>query len=120
MLPKTVKIGSHLYKVRILPPWEECTLGDNDCSVNLIRLREGLPASRQIETFLHECVHVMMEGHDFDQEEGIVSLVGEGMACLIQNNPEFFLAAIEELADPRKVKNMFDRRNSSSGVVEAG
>ncbi len=114
MLPKTVKIGAQVYKVRVLPPWDENTLGDNDCSTNLIRLRKGLPASRQIDTFLHECIHVMLEGHDFALEEAIVSLLGEGITSLIQNNPEFFLHALDELADPRKIRNLLDKRKPSA------
>ncbi len=110
MLPKTIKIGAHTYRIKLVPDiLGGGTVGYHDPATSTIQIREDLPPSRLIESLIHESLHALVLGHEFKDEETIVTLLGEGLTALIKNNPELFVAAIRELSDPKIVRKLLDK-----------
>jgi len=48
------------------------------------------PHSRQVEIILHEVLHAGLAGHEYQDEEPIIVILGKYLHRVIQNNPQFF------------------------------
>ncbi len=104
MLPRSVRIGAHVYKIKTgtrkdLGP---DTCGDIDNERNIIRVIRHATRSRKIEILIHECLHAMLVGHDFPNEEEILVILGESVTQLLADNPHFITEAIEVLSERKK------------------
>lgn len=106
MLPKSVRIGAHVYRVRTstrkdLGPEVS---GDVDNERNLIRVIRHATRSRKIEILIHECLHAMLTGHNFPNEEEIIVILGEAFTQFIADNPYFITEAVRVLSERRKTR----------------
>ncbi len=104
MLPKTLRIGAHTYEIKSASRKElgEETSGDCDNELNIIRVTKNTTRSREIEILFHECLHAMLAGHDFKDEEAIVVILGEALTSFISDNSRFFTKTIRVLSDSKK------------------
>ena len=72
MIPATVRIGPHRYKVDVAKPsgltHEE--YGVTDVGRTTITLAPGMSGSQQRATFLHECLHAMLSLTGWDHRLG--------------------------------------------------
>jgi hypothetical protein len=104
MLPKTIRIGAHTYDVQRVAPKKlgKEEMGETQDYLNRIRVLEDIPPTRELETFLHECLHAMLAGHEFQDEEAIVVILGEGLTSFLADNPTFVRSALRTLSDPKK------------------
>lgn len=58
--PKKLKIGGHIYKVKLVDPeeiGEDC--GECDRSLGIIKINNSMPSSQLYETLLHEVIHAI-------------------------------------------------------------
>lgn len=101
MLPRTVKIGAHNYKIKSVPPSKiEGLWGEIDKEKTTIEIAKGMSVSRKIEVILHECVHAMLSDRvDDETEEEIAGILGEILAQFLGDNPYFVIEAVRRLAD---------------------
>lgn len=61
-LPPTLKIGPHLYTVRIADHWKDIapnTQGETFYESCEIYIKTGLPETEAFSTLMHEAMHVM-------------------------------------------------------------
>lgn len=91
MLPKSVKIGAHTFRLK--PAETEVKMGRShwgtvDFTTGVISIVAGIPASRQAEVILHETLHVLLFGRNVKCEENLVSLLSEGLLAFLQDNPQ--------------------------------
>ncbi len=104
MLPRSVKIGAHTYKIKTGTRKDlgSDTSGDIDNERNVIRVIRHATRSRKIEILIHECLHAMLTGHDFSKEEEIVVILGEAVTQFLADNPRFIREAVKILSDKEK------------------
>lgn len=104
MLPKTIKIGAHHYRIKTATRKEmgKENSADVGFETNTIRVITPAARSRLIELIIHESLHAMVAGHDFADEEAMILILGNGITSLIADNPEFIREAIKTLSDPKK------------------
>ncbi len=100
MLPRRVKIGAHVYKIKMSGKKElgEDNIGLVDSEMDTIWVSRKLSRSRKVEILLHECLHAMLSGREFSDEEPIISALGESLAQLFADNPGFIRKLLEELS----------------------
>lgn len=106
MLPRSVKIGAHTYKIKTgtrkdLGPE---TSGDVDNERNIIRVIRHATRSRKIELLIHECLHAMLVGHDFPNEEEILVILGETITQFLADNPYFIAEAMRVLSEEERIR----------------
>ncbi len=93
--PRTLKIGAHKYKVRLLPP-SECKrrlpgrAAQVDPDQNEILIQRRFPPTRRVELALHEVIHAMLAKHRLScsQEEKIVTVLGEEFTHFLLANKD--------------------------------
>ncbi len=103
MIPRSVKIGGHIFKIStVSKKFSDGSVGECDDSANTIKVLRTAARSRKAEIILHECLHALLAGTDFDQEEEIVNILGEGLAQMLKDNPRFFVTIMAELSTPKK------------------
>ncbi len=106
MVPKSIKIGGHRFQVKIVPRkvLGEDWFGQTDSKTNTIKIAHALARSRQAEVLLHECLHAIIVGHitKEEEEETIVTVLGQGLTQLIKDNPRLFTKMIAALSDRKK------------------
>lgn len=62
-IPKTVKIGQHIYKVELCNADEiQKDCGECNRATLTIKIRKDLPKTAKEETFFHEAIHAMNGG----------------------------------------------------------
>ena len=92
-LPRTIKVGPHLYRVRVKPesdmPEE---LGSCDFESIEIRLRKGMDRTKQQEVVLHELLHAcgyprIHESESLDIET-FVDTTAPLLLSTLQDNPK--------------------------------
>jgi len=102
LLPDSIQIGAHRYRIEVVPPEElNGSVADVDNKKNLIRVDEEASRSRQIGLLLHECLHAMVVGYDYKDEERMVITLEEALTRFIQDNPLFIQQACHDLADEK-------------------
>lgn len=104
MLPRSVKIGAHTYKVKMASRKE---LGPNisadvDAEKNVLRIIRSATRSRKIELVMHESLHAMLAGHSFEDEEAIIVILGEALTQFLADNPYFIREALKVLSGSGK------------------
>lgn len=104
MLPKSIKIGAHIYKIKTATRKDlgPDTSGDIDNERNVIRIINHATRSRKIEILIHECLHAMLVGHEFPNDEDIVVILGEAITQFLADNPTFITEVVKELSDQEK------------------
>lgn len=104
MLPRSLKIGAHIYKLKQADGKElgEDTFSDVSSETNLIRISKAATRSRKIELILHETLHAMLAGHEFKAEETVIVVLGEALTQFLADNPRFIREALTILSDPKK------------------
>lgn len=100
MIPRTLKIRGHVYKVKQVnrKSLDSGNYAEINDVANILRLYKGLAPSRKVELVLHEAMHAMLDGHEFKDEEAIVTILGEGLTELIKANPGFIRHALKTLS----------------------
>jgi hypothetical protein len=104
MLPRSIKVGAHTYKIKTATRKE---LGPDlsaqvDTEKNTILITRYATRSRKIELVIHECLHAMIAGHDFKDEETILVILGEALTQFLADNPYFITEALKVLSDSKK------------------
>lgn len=104
MFPRSLKIGAHVFTLKIATPKElgENLVGDMDPEKNRIRIIRGTTRSRCVEIILHECIHAMLSGYEFKDEETITMVLGEALTSFLADNPRFITEVLRVLSDPKK------------------
>jgi len=104
MLPKTVKIGAHTYEVKEVTQEDlgPDVIGDQDGVKNVLRVLQDATPSRKIEVLIHECLHAMLLGHGFRDEERIVVMLGEAFTAFLADNKGFIMETLRILSEPKK------------------
>ena len=105
MLPKTVKIGSHVFRIKMCDKKDlaKDSVGGMHSDVNTIWVYRRLSRSRKVEVLIHECLHAMVNGREFPDEELIIQALGESLTQLFTNNPGFVRKLLKELSDTPSV-----------------
>lgn len=94
-IPKTLKIGGHTYQVVVTSNLAERdgNAGATNAMLNLIRLDDTYPVSRQEETLLHEVLHAVfhqMGMNEFPElqqrQEYIVNTMANGLYQVLKDN----------------------------------
>ena len=82
-------IGPHRVEVIVFDLADKDASGEAHISQNEIHLRGGMPASQEVETLLHEVVHLLMcsvpMGDTID--EMVAGVVGRGLTAFVKDNP---------------------------------
>jgi hypothetical protein len=99
-LPKTVKVGWATYVVEVWPETEardRHRAGEILYNKLLIRINDGCPPAKQVETLLHEIGHAITDvwaiapvdlAKDRDPEEQLTCLMGSAWATVMCDNPD--------------------------------
>ncbi len=107
MIPRSVKIGGHIFKISAVSKLPGDTVGECDDTANTIKVLRTAARSRKAEIILHECLHALLAGTDFYEEEEILVILSEGLAQMLKDNPHFFATIMTELSSPKKThKNL--------------
>ena len=116
MLPRSLKIGVHDYQVKSSSTKElgKNTAANIDNVENLIRIASRATRSRKIELVLHECLHAMLTGNEFKDEEAIVVILGEAMTRFLADNPCFVIESLRVLLDKKMFKKIVDKASDSA------
>lgn len=116
MLPRSVKIGHCNYKIKMVPKKDlgKDELGEVDDSQNTIKVLSRMARSRKVEVLLHECIHAMLSGHDFKDEENIVVILGKGLSQFLADNPFFIVEALKILSAEKKFAEAVDKAADKS------
>lgn len=91
LLPKTIKVGYHDYKVRMVPSVMkraksgEKLIGQCDLMKQEIRVWEGVGPDNQMSTFWHEVLHAIAHNWDIDLTETDVSRLGCGLTTVLKD-----------------------------------
>ena len=103
MLPDSIQIGACRYDIKAVPKSEldEGTVAYVDNIRNVIRISEEAARSRQIGSLLHECLHAMLDGFEFREEEKVVVVLEGALTRFLSDNPIFVRQASGELADEK-------------------
>jgi hypothetical protein len=97
MLPRKVQIKGHTYPVRHvgarkLGPDTFARLTHDHIDI----WKKATPV-RKIECLIHEALHAMLTGHNFKDEETILTLLSEDLTQFIRDNPAFIRHALKTL-----------------------
>lgn len=105
MLPRSVRIGAHTYKIKTSTRKDlgPDASGDVDNERNILRVIRHATRSRKIEILIHECLHAMLTGHDFPNEEEIIVILGEAVTQFLADNPYFITEAVKVLSNQKKI-----------------
>jgi hypothetical protein len=93
--PKQSKHMGHMYRIKYvkeLKEGEDILCGQTDNDKAIIQIEEGMPASKERETLLHEVLHQLLEisGFPEDIEEQICTYGGAALGAHIDANPLFW------------------------------
>ena len=104
MFPKYVKIGALYYRVTQVSENELVanSIGDVDKRQLHIQVHEDLPECHQIETILHECIHVVLDELELPKEEEVVSRVSQALVAGILDNPFWARLIVNKLLSEKK------------------
>lgn len=99
MIPRSVRIRGHTYKIKHVNARDmgEGNIAEVDSHLNHILVYKRMAASKKITYILHEALHAMLEGTEFQEEEAMVTILGQGLTEFIQANPHFLKYAIKTL-----------------------
>lgn len=91
MLPKEIKLRGHTFLLK--PKVPELLMGPGhwgliDFGEGTISIVAGIPASRQIESILHEVLHGLLFGQNVKCEEALVTTLTEGFLMFLRDNPQ--------------------------------
>lgn len=90
-MPKTIKVGPHVYTVvrKTTSGWN----GECDFDVLQITVKKRLRKSKAREILLHEvlhaCTHPSLNGNKSYKDEDFVDGVSPALLQVLQENPEF-------------------------------
>jgi len=73
-------------------------VGELDDERDVIRISKYASRSRKVEILLHECLHAMVAGRAFPDEEPIVVALGEALTQFFADNPILITKMLEELS----------------------
>ena len=95
-IPRTIKIGAHQIKIKVVKNIDEPVLGYADLNHNLIYLRteysgKPLTESMRAEVLLHEIIHQISELHGIGLSEKEVRQLGAELLSTIRDNKLNFL-----------------------------
>lgn len=95
MLPQTIKIGYHQYRLELVPGLEDN--GSAHLDTKLIQINASLPPSAIRDTLLHEVLHVLLGDSALPAcktmepellEEHIVLLLSPSLLQFFRDNPQ--------------------------------
>lgn len=100
MLPRSVKIGPHTFRIKMALSRElgKETAGTMDSEKGIILISKYASRSRKVEILLHECLHAMIVERDFRNEEPIVVALGKALTQFFADNPVLIGKIMEELS----------------------
>lgn len=100
MLPRSVKIGAHVFQIKMALRRDlgEGIAGQVDNEKNIILVSKYASRSRKVEILLHECLHAMVDGRDFPNEEPIIVALGESLTQFFADNPVLIGKMLKELS----------------------
>ena len=82
-------IGPHRVEVIVFDLSDKDASGEAHISKNEIHLRKGMPPSQEVETLLHEVVHLLICAVPLGDtiDEIMAGVVGRGLTEFIKDNP---------------------------------
>lgn len=82
-------IGPHRVEVIVFDLADKDASGEAHIAKNEIHLRGGMPASQEVETLLHEIVHLLMCSVPLGDaiDEIVASVMGRGLTEFVKDNP---------------------------------
>jgi hypothetical protein len=91
MIPPILKIGPHLYNVYLVPSNQVDDCGSVNHQTHEIFIRNDMPLSLQLETLVHEILHVVRVDmattlDDTDEEERLVQREGHLLFQILKEN----------------------------------
>ncbi len=99
MIPGTVKVRGHVYKVKQVSA--KALGGDHmadvDNDLQVIRLLRRASEAQKVELLLHEVLHAMLAGRSVGDEEQLASHLGEEFTSFLWNNSAFIHHALHIL-----------------------
>lgn len=101
--PASIKIFGQKYKIRYDYANEE-NYGETDPSVNIIWIRNAMPADKLVRVLMHEITHAvifetpMADRKRFDVEE-VCDIVGFHILDTLKDNPEVLQYILREMED---------------------
>lgn len=100
MLPRSVKIGAHTFQIKMalrrdLP---KDLVGQMDPERDIILINKYASRSRKVEILLHECLHAMLIGREFPDEEPIIVALEGSLTAFFADNPILIRKILEELS----------------------
>ena len=110
-------MGAHRYDVKAVPKEEldEAIMAYVDNKRNVIRINKEAARSRQIGSLLHECLHAMLDGYEFRDEERVVVVLEEALTRFFLDNPDFVQQASWALANEKNnVHSVVDLQRTPS------
>lgn len=95
MIPDTVQIGPHLYRVVLVPDGvmdDSGRFGHASIERLVIALEAEQPESLLKDTLMHECLHAMLTTLDLedDLEERVILTLAPALLSLANNNPQLW------------------------------
>lgn len=99
MIPRTLKIRGHTYLIQQVGRKELGTgfTATVDNETNIIQVFKRASSSRKVECLIHEALHAMLCGYEYEKEEDIVVTLGEALTEFIRANPAFIRHALKVL-----------------------
>jgi len=92
-IPDKVKIGGHILEVKITNDCDDIgygEIGKTQLGMNIILINKNYPKSRQEETLLHEMIHNCLYDLEEEQNEAMVTRLGQLLYSIIVDNPDIF------------------------------
>lgn len=81
-IPKSLKIGGHLYTISLVDPEDIQDCGQQNRSRNTIKIRNDLPQSQLEETLIHEVLHAI----NGDLKEETVDFLSMAIYQILKDN----------------------------------
>ena len=91
-IPKKVKIGAHTYAIEFRDDLDDENMGVCRPAKLKIFIDGSLPQSQQEETFIHECLHAIVNllglytHSQYDEEERVVQSVAHSLYQVLKEN----------------------------------
>lgn len=109
--PRQSKFMGHVYKIKYqveVKSEEGDTLcGETDNNKCTILIEEGMPATKERETLLHEVIHQLRDNNTlpYEQEEALVTHLGAALNAHIADNPLFWRYVTRRIQKDKDASN---------------
>lgn len=103
MTPSELSIIGRRVDVIMTDELPDGQLGECDAENGTIKLKSGTPASVEVDTLLHECVHCLDERFQLKLSERQVYCITVGIIALLKDNEDFMRYLTDAISEPKQV-----------------